>query len=110
MQGHNTIYYKEGLNERRKEEHAKQFGNDSNVKQQPALQKGNAKILSSGKVVGDPGNWTIVKDRRGCPKEYISDISKGKDKSQQDTTKLQKGELGKEWVTKSFLHVLHGGT
>ncbi|KAG5604764.1 hypothetical protein H5410_026256 [Solanum commersonii] len=28
------------------------------------IQKGNAKILSSGKVVGNPGNWTVVKERR----------------------------------------------
>ncbi|KAH0725300.1 hypothetical protein KY284_001165 [Solanum tuberosum] len=29
------------------------------------LQKGGARILSSRKVVGDPGNWNVVRDRRG---------------------------------------------
>ncbi|KAG5598842.1 hypothetical protein H5410_030212 [Solanum commersonii] len=29
------------------------------------LQKGGAIILSSGKVVGDPGNWKVVRDKRG---------------------------------------------
>ncbi|WMV35181.1 hypothetical protein MTR67_028566 [Solanum verrucosum] len=29
------------------------------------LQKGRAKILSSGRIVGDPGAWKVVRDRRG---------------------------------------------
>ncbi|KAH0665376.1 hypothetical protein KY290_027621 [Solanum tuberosum] len=28
------------------------------------FQKGKARVLSSGKVVGDPGNWKIINDRR----------------------------------------------
>ncbi|MCE3050161.1 hypothetical protein HAX54_046553 [Datura stramonium] len=28
------------------------------------MQKGKAKFLSSGKVVGDPGNWNMIKDGR----------------------------------------------
>lgn len=28
------------------------------------IQKGRARILSSGKVVGDPGNWNAVRDRK----------------------------------------------
>ncbi|KAG5571556.1 hypothetical protein H5410_061322 [Solanum commersonii] len=28
------------------------------------FQKGNARVLSSGKIVGDPGNWNVVRDNR----------------------------------------------
>ncbi|WMV30609.1 hypothetical protein MTR67_023994 [Solanum verrucosum] len=66
-----------------------------NLEQQPLLEKGNAKILSSGKVVGDLGNWIVVKDRRDCP-------------SKSNTSTTVVGELAKEWVAKSFGPVLHG--
>ncbi|KAH0712631.1 hypothetical protein KY289_008590 [Solanum tuberosum] len=32
------------------------------------IQKGKARVLSSGRVVGDPGQWNVVKDLR--PREY----------------------------------------
>ncbi|MCD7458340.1 hypothetical protein HAX54_037955 [Datura stramonium] len=41
--------------------HAKQ---EYNGQQAPRLQKGNAKILSSGKIVCDPGRWNVVRDNR----------------------------------------------
>ncbi|KAH0708725.1 hypothetical protein KY284_010152 [Solanum tuberosum] len=33
------------------------------MQQVPKLQKGRARIHSSGKVVGDPGRWNVVKDK-----------------------------------------------
>ncbi|MCD9644696.1 hypothetical protein HAX54_033110 [Datura stramonium] len=51
---------------RNKEEHAQQMEeNKNNQQQQTLLQKVKARILSSGKVVGDLGKWNIVKDKRG---------------------------------------------
>lgn len=48
---------------RRKEEQIKQIKqNQHSQEQQPLMQKGNARILSSGKVLGDPRNWSVVKD------------------------------------------------
>ncbi|KAG5595377.1 hypothetical protein H5410_036609 [Solanum commersonii] len=57
MQGHNKDNCKTGEMARRKEEPAKQ-GEQNQCKQEQhsLLQKGNARILTSGKVVGDPGN------------------------------------------------------
>ncbi|KAG5599356.1 hypothetical protein H5410_030726 [Solanum commersonii] len=34
--------------------------------------KGKAKVLSSGKIVGDTSNWNVVKDRRGSPLKTIT--------------------------------------
>ncbi|KAH0743200.1 hypothetical protein KY290_031193 [Solanum tuberosum] len=67
MQGHNKDNCKTGEMARRKEEPAKQ-GEQNQCKQEQhsLLQKRNARILTSGKVVGDPGNWNVVKDKRGA--------------------------------------------
>ncbi|KAH0683060.1 hypothetical protein KY289_020812 [Solanum tuberosum] len=42
-----------------------QINHEPQVAKVHKLHKGGAKILSSGKVVGNPGNWNVVRDRRG---------------------------------------------
>lgn len=39
------------------------------------MQQGKAQILSSEKVVGDPGNWNIVRDNRRVVKNNAPSLS-----------------------------------
>ncbi|KAG5584928.1 hypothetical protein H5410_045362 [Solanum commersonii] len=86
MQGHNKDKCKTGQMPRRKEEQTKQVEHNIHHQEQPPLlQKGNARILSSGKVVGDPGNWNVVKDRRGSPVKinaHITEVAVSADSTQ----------------------------
>ncbi|KAK4729971.1 hypothetical protein R3W88_022959 [Solanum pinnatisectum] len=52
-QRHNAINCKAGVNERRKEEHAKQFRNDTNLEQQPFFKK---ETQNSFKLEGNKGS------------------------------------------------------
>ncbi|KAH0755697.1 hypothetical protein KY290_025967, partial [Solanum tuberosum] len=71
MQGHDKENCKV-LNHRRYKEHNTQLTQDKaqiNHELQAGkvqkIHKGSSRILSSGRVVGDPGNWNVVRDRRG---------------------------------------------
>uniref|UniRef100_M1CMH9 DNA/RNA binding protein n=1 Tax=Solanum tuberosum TaxID=4113 RepID=M1CMH9_SOLTU len=93
------------------------------------FQKGKARVLSSGRVVGDPGQWDVVKDLRppkyqlpvtvknkfevltqnGDEEEKIKNLqatSEHENSSSTQTNKdagiYQQGESSKEWVTRSF--------
>ncbi|WMV33294.1 hypothetical protein MTR67_026679 [Solanum verrucosum] len=74
MQGHNKNNCKAGTNTRRKEKQATQVEQLQHVSQEhnPLLQKGKAKVLSSGKIVRDMSNRNVVKDRRGSPLKTIT--------------------------------------
>uniref|UniRef100_M1BDR9 Uncharacterized protein n=1 Tax=Solanum tuberosum TaxID=4113 RepID=M1BDR9_SOLTU len=98
------------------------------------IQKGKAKVLSSGKVVGDPGHWNVVRDNRknrsnkekldnqmtvttensfdALTQEKITQADVNIDNS--SNTKQDKGVeneqpmSAKEWVIRSFGKVLQG--
>ncbi|KAH0650402.1 hypothetical protein KY284_030314 [Solanum tuberosum] len=127
MQGHNKDNCKTGEMAIRKEEPTKQ-GEQNQCKQEQhsLLQKGNARILTSGKVVGHPGNWNVVKDKRGANIEKNApitevgnkfdaltredDTNKGEEinKNKIVNTKENKGGSTKYLVTNSFGLVLQG--
>lgn len=98
------------------------------IHQFPKLQSGKARVLSSGKIVGDPGNWNVVKDRRtfdnkkavvpplmtnqfqalamddkvqalNSNKNYKSDEN---NKQEQDKDGQSAKESTKDWVSKVF--------
>uniref|UniRef100_M1AZZ6 Uncharacterized protein n=1 Tax=Solanum tuberosum TaxID=4113 RepID=M1AZZ6_SOLTU len=74
MQGHDREDCRVLKQSKGKEEHKFQHVNhniqntqimqDTQPKQIPRLQTGKSKVLSSGRVVGNPGNWNVVKDKR----------------------------------------------
>lgn len=71
MQGHNkenckVINYRSiGEKKTQQMQDKAQFKQALQAAKGQTLQKGGAIILSSGKVVGDPGNWKVVRDKRG---------------------------------------------
>ncbi|WMV33722.1 hypothetical protein MTR67_027107 [Solanum verrucosum] len=98
------------------------------------IQKRKAKVLSSGKVVGDPGHWNVVRDNRknrsnkekldnqmtvttensfdALTQEKITqadvNIDNNSNSKQDKGVEKEQPMSAKEWVTRSFGQVLQG--
>ncbi|KAH0764891.1 hypothetical protein KY285_000762 [Solanum tuberosum] len=106
---------------RRKEEQLNTIEqNRQKQEQQPLMHKGHARILSSREVLGDLGNWNIVKNKRSSPvntnlpitevdNKFDSlaqegDTNNGEDDNMtnKDKASVHVGESTKDWINKSF--------
>ncbi|KAH0706068.1 hypothetical protein KY285_010599 [Solanum tuberosum] len=105
VQGHNKENCKVRM--RRKEDHnyqhdkiEPQISLERQIPYGHQMQKGKAKILSSGKVVGDSGIWNIVRDKRVFAPQLTTRVE-NKFEGEQNN------QSTKEWVATTFVTDLH---
>nr|XP_009786979.1 PREDICTED: uncharacterized protein LOC104235009 [Nicotiana sylvestris] len=128
MQGHDKFNCRV-LNARSKDDHfvdKKLEERENYTKQAQRILKEKAKVLSSGRVVGDPGNWNVVRDNRNIASRDKTNPTIVENKFQaleheeyndaaaeieqnavqpietQNKREAEKRISAKEWVTKSF--------
>ncbi|XP_060200453.1 uncharacterized protein LOC132628704 [Lycium barbarum] len=68
------------------------------------FRKGRARILASGRILGDPGNWNVVKDGRELINQnQVKDSVNSHNKFDVLPDTQSNGETTKKWVNKSFV-------